>query len=57
MDWFGMVNKMMIRVFGWRAVKKFAPITKINYYIDRKIPINRATLFLSGTIVTIIKKN
>ena len=55
-EWFSMFNRLYIRMYGWKSKNRFIPIAKVNYFIDRLIPLNRITLFLSGAIVTTISK-
>jgi|GEM_PF-6934367 ubiquinone/menaquinone biosynthesis C-methylase UbiE len=51
-DWFTMLDKVFLKIFPEKKHKKMIrKISKLNYHIDRKIPANRTTTFLSGSVL------
>jgi hypothetical protein len=54
-DFFSMINKLLVGAGGWKAANLCRPIAKQLYFLDQLIPKNRKTLLLSGTILTSIE--
>ena len=56
-DWFTMLDKLYLRIFPKNAEASLRKLSSIHFHIDRKIPPqNRLALFLSGSVITHIKK-
>jgi SAM-dependent methyltransferase len=57
-DWFVMLDKLYLRVVPRRFEKYIRRLSKVHFWLDRKLPkSNRASLFLSGSVMTTIEKN
>ncbi len=57
-DWFVMLDKLYLRVFPKNLYSTVQKISKIHFWLDRKISLNsRITLYLSGAVMTKIEKS
>lgn len=57
-DWFVMLDKLFVKVLPSSIKLILRKISKFYFWLDRKIPVNsRVALFLSGSIVTVIKNS
>lgn len=56
-SWVAMMDKLLIRLIGWKAKKSVRKMSKVHHSLDRRIPMSsRLALWLSGQVITIIKK-
>jgi ubiquinone/menaquinone biosynthesis C-methylase UbiE len=56
-DWFTMIDKVFIKILGSRVKPVLSPISRMHFWLDRKIPTSsRTALFLSGTVMTSITR-
>jgi ubiquinone/menaquinone biosynthesis C-methylase UbiE len=55
-DLFSMINKFIVRLFGWKSAKYWRSTSRIVRLIDFAMPKTRLILFLSGTIMTTVVK-
>lgn len=55
-DWFTMLDKLYLRIFPDNFKGIIRRLSRIHFWLDRKVPTNAFSLFLSGSVMTIIKK-
>ncbi len=56
-DWFVMLDKLYLKVLPKKLVDYARQLSKVHFWLDRRVPSsNRISIFLSGTVMTIITK-
>lgn len=56
-DWFAMLDKLWLRILPRKFDRTICQLSAIHYRLDRKIPTNRTSLFLAGSVFTMIQKS
>lgn len=57
LDWFTMLDKLYMRIFHNNFTRQLRSLSRIHFWLDRRIPVSsRLALFLSGSVMTVIKK-
>jgi SAM-dependent methyltransferase len=54
-DWFVMLDKLYIKAFPTRFERILRVCSHFHFMLDRAIPKNRATLALSGSVLTVVR--
>lgn len=53
--WFAILDKAYVRLFGWKRQSAIRKLARLHDSIDRAIPHNRMTLWLSCSVVTRVR--